>query len=908
MSKRWSEVIASPDYQNLSAQDKAAAQSQYFDSVVKPNLKPDEVDAAHEQFYNQYPVGSSSTSTPAPQPTEDKESFSYAIHHPGEAFDALGNALTTGAAKWLLTDRNTGETATPTGAAANWYQQQMANPETAHNADVVSTELPRAAIYGGTALATEGLGVPLLEAAGVGRVVPTVARVAGNVAGSVASQKAVDGSVSLGQTAGDVLAGEALHGLGRATSAVIKDIRSYLPESMGGISMAERVAPIADPNYVGNVISGGDTFRTATTDSNGNSILNPDQVFNTDEGAKYIRAQKRNQLIGDNSVFNQRKQQQLTGESVGRAIGDQNYAPELQQSAERVMQGHKERVNRMYTDAKSNAQEILDNAPVKITELKFPDTKELAQTHLDNNTANSNALLTTDARKTLNAFKESKITNLDDLDSWKRRLSEKSQKAFKSGDMDSYRALNSVKNNLRNEADDVIHSINPDAADIYEDADKYFAQTVEGYGKRSELQRIINAENEHGAGQRLLNRNYGQDRVLNLFRDINPQPGDTYDFGTQARNELAQSIGAESRNSAFNEATKGERFSPTVFSNQLRNSEGSVDVADIYSPRNESYIHYALKSAAERMKTTNANNVGRGFTPELSANSGRLIGGAAGTAIGTLVGGPLGAGVGSVVGGVLGGPVSRALSEGVLDRLVRNKNAIKYINFLSKPENAAKVADILQSEGGLNASTKAITNVIDTITSATTPIYNTAPSKPDNQTAYIPPEVIQQLPMNKQSTVKGDEFDSKTTNLYRALAHAETGGLSNRFIRTKAPESGLSTAYGPAQLLGSTMKDFYDRHSKMFNAKEREYVQAFLQQANIMKHAPKNDPVFGYGGSGILGDKDNRRMYANIVRKMLQQMIKDNGGSLEKTMHQWRGNDNDTAYFQKVRAHYHSLS
>lgn len=906
MSKRWSEVIASPDYQNLSAQDKAAAQSQYFDQVVKPQLKPNEVDAAHEQFYSQYPVAPQ-LSQPT-QSTEDKESFDYAVHHPGEAFNALGNALTTGAAKWLLTDRNTGVTATPTGAAANWYQEQMSNPETSYNAGVVSNEIPRAAIYGGTALATEGLGVPVLEAMGVGsRVVPSVARVAGNVAGSVASQKAVDGSVSLGQTAGDVLAGEALHGLGRATSAAIKDIRSYLPESMGGISMAERVAPIADPNYVEEVTNFGDTYNTATTDANGNSILNPDQVFNTGEGAKYIRAQKRNQLTGDNSVFNQRKQQQLTGESVDRAIDNENYAPELQQSAERVMQGHKERVNRMYTEAKSNAQEILDNAPVKITELKFPDTKELAQTHLDNSAANNNALLTTDARKTLNAFKESKITNLDDLDSWKRRLSEKSQKAFKAGDMDSYRALNSVKNNLRTEADDVIHSINPDAANIYENADKYFAQTVEGYGKRSELQRIINAENEHGAGQRLLNRNYGQDRVLNLFRDINPQPGDTFDFGTQARNELAQSIGSESRNSAFNEATKGERFSPTVFSNQLRNSEGSVDVADIYSPRNESYTNLALKLAAERMKTTNANNVGRGFTPELSANSGRLIGGGAGTAIGTLVGGPIGAGVGSVVGGVLGGPVSRALSEGVLDRLVRNRNAIKYINFLSKPENAAKVADILQSEGGLNASTKAITKVIDTITNTATPIYNTIPDRPSSASVYVPPELIQPSSIDKVTAANSNDFDDKTTNLYKALASAETGGLSNRFIRTKSTESGTSTAYGPAQLTVNTMKDFYSKHPKLFTLKEKEYVKAFIKQGEMMKRASASDPVYGYGGTGTLGDKDNRRMYANVVRKMIQKMIKDNGGSLEKTMKQWRGNDNDTTYFQKVRAHYRSL-
>ncbi|HHB8426217.1 hypothetical protein [Klebsiella pneumoniae] len=916
MSKRWSEVIASPDYQNLSAQDKAAAQSQYFDSVVKPNLKPDEVDAAHEQFYNQYPVGSSSTPTPAPQPTEDKESFSYAVHHPGEAFSALGNALTTGAAKWLTTEhlgKDAGKEVAPTGAAANWYQGQMSNPETAHNADVVAKEIPRAAIYGSVALATEGLGVPLYEAMGAGRLAVPIARLEANAMGSAASQKYADGDVSGKQVLFDTAVGEGLHLGGRVLGAGIKAVRNVLPESMGGISMAEKVAPVADPAYVGEAVTGGDSYRIATTDVNGNSIMNPSQAFNAEGGAKYIRAQNRDISRGDRSVFNQRTQQQLTGESIGRAIDETGYNPELQQSGERVMEGHKERVNRMYTDAKSNAQDILDQAPVKITELKFPDTKELANTHLETSKANNNAFLTADARKTLNAFKESKITNLDELDSWKRRLSEKSQKAYKAGDMDSYRALSSVKNNLRTEADDVIHSINPDAASLYSDADRYFAQTVEGYGKRSELQRIINAENDYSAGSRLLNRNYGQDRTLNLFRDINPKPGETFDFGTQARNELAQAIGGESRNRAFSEATRGEKFSPTVFSNELRNAEDSVNVADLYSPRNEYNINASLQDAAERMKVSNANSVGRGITPELSANAGRIIGGTAGTTIGGLVGGPIGAGVGTAIGSMLGGPVSRVVSEGLFDRIIgTNRNAVKYLNFLAKPENAAKVADILQSEGGLNASTKAITNVIDTITSAATPVYNTRAKQPEQptQSAYVPPEKVEPEPIQEAQAVKKptDEFDAKTTNLYKALAHAETGGLSNRFIRTKSiPKGDVSTAYGPAQITVGLMETFNKRHRNDLTPKEREYVDAFIAQGNMMKRAANDDPVYGYGGTGTLGDADNRRMYANIARKMLDFMIKDNGGSLEKTMKQWRGNEKDTAYFQKVRTHYRSL-
>lgn len=66
MAKKWAEVIASPEYQGLSAPDKAAAQAQYFDQVVKPQLAPQDVDAAHTQFYQQHPIASQSAQE-APQ-------------------------------------------------------------------------------------------------------------------------------------------------------------------------------------------------------------------------------------------------------------------------------------------------------------------------------------------------------------------------------------------------------------------------------------------------------------------------------------------------------------------------------------------------------------------------------------------------------------------------------------------------------------------------------------------------------------------------------------------------------------------------------------------------------------------------------------------------------------------------
>lgn len=56
MAKPWKEVIASPNYQSLSSDQKAAAQEQYFNEVVAPQVGAN-VEQARQQFYSAYPIG-----------------------------------------------------------------------------------------------------------------------------------------------------------------------------------------------------------------------------------------------------------------------------------------------------------------------------------------------------------------------------------------------------------------------------------------------------------------------------------------------------------------------------------------------------------------------------------------------------------------------------------------------------------------------------------------------------------------------------------------------------------------------------------------------------------------------------------------------------------------------------------
>jgi hypothetical protein len=52
MPKAWKDVIASSDYQDLSATDKFRARREYFNEVVAPQVPPEQLDTARDEFYS----------------------------------------------------------------------------------------------------------------------------------------------------------------------------------------------------------------------------------------------------------------------------------------------------------------------------------------------------------------------------------------------------------------------------------------------------------------------------------------------------------------------------------------------------------------------------------------------------------------------------------------------------------------------------------------------------------------------------------------------------------------------------------------------------------------------------------------------------------------------------------------
>lgn len=143
------------------------------------------------------------------------------------------------------------------------------------------------------------------------------------------------------------------------------------------------------------------------------------------------------------------------------------------------------------------------------------------------------------------------------------------------------------------------------------------------------------------------------------------------------------------------------------------------------------------------------------------------------------------------------------------------------------------------------------------------------------------------------------------SKLYDAFATAETGGIEDPFIRTRAKDKSSnlhSSAYGPVQITATLAQDYLTRKPDLFNEEEKEYLHNFIKQGQLFLAASKgqiDDPRLQYGGKGILTSPRMQQLYKQVAMKMLEDTYRSNGGDLEKTLSSWRGLV-DTAYNNKV--------
>lgn len=758
---------------------------------------------------------------------------------------------------------------------------------------------------------------PLKAAEGASRSTRAATLLANQLPSSAAGSLAIHNQ---GDNTGALAADIAINtvagaGLEKVGGAAINKIRNVLPESLGGFSAAEKAAQVVSPEFIARATQSGNqeaqqAFRTATTDAAGDSLLTPSQVFNTNQGARYLSAEQRDLARGTDSIYQSRLDAQRSGEGIKRAVEDaaspvNGEVSLLQQAAQDTTEAFKQRANQLYKESKDGAQQILNGS--NVSQLRLPDTKNIAKSHLEDSATTGNIKLTGEARRTLKQFAsdENKIKNIDDLDMWKRQLNEKAQKAYRAGDFTSYNALNDVKNALRNEADATITSLNSQAGSLYRDSDSFYSASIGDFGEKSVLGKIAGKENPDIAANALIrgqNAEFNTRQIVEALQDAINR-GDIPNAQALA-NQLGQGLGDATRADALRAATTGENFSSTRFANTLSRLDPQAEAATrLGANSDQALINQALADAVRIQRD-------RVTIPQTNDLVAQLAGRVTGGGLGSLVGGPAGA----VIGQEIGGRVTSSISKGLLDRISGTvKRGNEYIDYLSNPQNAQAVADVLAARGANldNATAQEVKGIVDNMRRGVTGSLLTGDkpeSQPQQESNPILPTLAQPQtrpePEQQAQSIKVPKGagSRKAINLYKSIASAETGNLDNRFIRTKAAESGASTAYGPAQITTTLAKDYLNNQSHLFNAKEINYLDRFITQGNRMLKSDDDDPVYGYGGVGVLGDKSDQRLYASVAIKMIDHMIEKNNGSLDKTVKRWRGNDADSAYFEKVRA------
>ncbi|MFW3388132.1 UNVERIFIED_CONTAM: hypothetical protein RF648_19270, partial [Kocuria sp. CPCC 205274] len=297
-------------------------------------------------------------------------------------------------------------------------------------------------------------------------------------------------------------------------------------------------------------------------------------------------------------------------EGITRAVNE--LAPEgqttLQQAAQDVTGAFKERSNQLYNESKTGAQNILDSANVKITQLKLPESKNLANAHLEDSAASGHIKLTSEARRTLNQFNKAEFKNINDIDLWKRTLNEKASKAYRAGDMTSYKALKEVSTSLKGEADNVITAINPQAGSLYKDADRFYSESVGDFGDKSVIGKLANKENPDTAANILLrgqNANFNTQQVMSALDDAIAH-GDIQG-AQQLSDTLKQGLGTATREDALRAASTGENFSNTKFINSLNRTATQAEAAGA-APVNQALAD-SIRAIRERATVPTTNNL-----------------------------------------------------------------------------------------------------------------------------------------------------------------------------------------------------------------------------------------------------------------------------------------------------------
>ena len=154
-------------------------------------------------------------------------------------------------------------------------------------------------------------------------------------------------------------------------------------------------------------------------------------------------------------------------------------------------------------------------------------------------------------------------------------------------------------------------------------------------------------------------------------------------------------------------------------------------------------------------------------------------------------------------------------------------------------------------------------------------------------------------------------------NRYRAITEAETGSFKDKWIRTKGVPGSSSTAWGPAQITGSTMRDYMTRYKNKlskysdFHTNVLDPMYRNLAKYGREPNKPGYDKRYEYGGYGVRLTPEQKLQYANLAMDMMlidrDEILKKRpnlrGQELQDALtERWRGKPykKDKRYFDVV--------
>jgi len=138
-------------------------------------------------------------------------------------------------------------------------------------------------------------------------------------------------------------------------------------------------------------------------------------------------------------------------------------------------------------------------------------------------------------------------------------------------------------------------------------------------------------------------------------------------------------------------------------------------------------------------------------------------------------------------------------------------------------------------------------------------------------------------------------------SIYEGFAKAETGGVKgSKYVRTSEIPAEGSTAYGPVQITLRLAKDYKDNHASKFTADQLDYLDRFLAQAAKFNTYGNNpayntdtttlpgyDKKYDYGGAGDLTSAADQKLYEEVAKVMLTDVVANNPNDLQGMANEW---------------------